>query len=86
MLAEAAALIGCADQPGDAGQHRMIPGLGSEAGGHPVLRRELGESRYPARAGGPWLCKVLVLSLFRAVVVPSGLSTRVHPHRWMTTW
>jgi hypothetical protein len=26
---------------------------------------------YPARAGGPWLCSTLVLSLFRAVVVPS---------------
>ena len=36
---------------------------------------------YPARAGGPWLCSTLVLSLFQAVVVPSGLSTRVQPHR-----
>ena len=41
---------------------------------------------YPARAGGPWLCSTLVLSLFHAVVVPSGLTTRVQPQRWMTTW
>ncbi len=27
---------------------------------------------------------VPVLSLFHAVVVPSGLSTRVQPQRWMT--
>ena len=39
-----------------------------------------------ARAGGPWLCSTLVRSLFQAVVVPSGLSTRVQPHRWITTW
>ena len=32
---------------------------------------------YPARAGGPWLWSTLVLSLFQAVVVPSGLTTRV---------
>ena len=37
--------------------------------------------RYPARAGGPWLCSTLVLSLFQAVVVPSGLTTRVQPRR-----
>ena len=36
---------------------------------------------YPGRAGGPWLCKTLVLSLFHAVVVPSGFRTRVQPHR-----
>jgi hypothetical protein len=41
---------------------------------------------YPARAGGPWLCRTLVLVLFHAVVVPSGLTTRVQPQRWMTTW
>jgi hypothetical protein len=28
----------------------------------------------------------LVLSLFQAVVVPSGLTIRVQPQRWMTTW
>jgi CubicO group peptidase (beta-lactamase class C family) len=39
---------------------------------------------YPARAGGLWLCRTLVLSLFHAVVVPSGLTTRVQPQRWMT--
>src|SRR4029077_16107607 len=41
---------------------------------------------YPARAGGPWLCRALVLFLFHAVVVPSGLTTRVQPHRWITIW
>src|SRR5690348_15202256 len=34
---------------------------------------------YPARAGGPWLRRTLVLFLFHAVVVPSGLTTRVQP-------
>jgi hypothetical protein len=29
---------------------------------------------------------VPVLSLFHAVVVPSGFSTRVQPHWWMTIW
>ena len=33
------------------------------------------------RTGGPWLCRTLVLSLFRAVIVPSGFRTRVQPHR-----
>src|SRR5690242_19106308 len=42
--------------------------------------------RYPARAGGPWLCRTLVLFLFHALVVPSGLTTRVQPHRWITIW
>src|SRR6185437_16885579 len=41
---------------------------------------------YPARAGGPWLCRTLVLFLFHALVVPSGLTTRVQPCRWITTW
>ena len=36
---------------------------------------------YPARAGGPWLCSTFVRSGFHAVVVPSGLSTSVQPHR-----
>ena len=45
-----------------------------------------GRGRYPARAGGPWLCSTLVLFLFHAVVVPSGLTTRVQPQRWITTW
>ena len=39
---------------------------------------------YPARAGGPWLCRTFVLFLFHVVVVPSGLTARVQPHRWMT--
>ena len=37
--------------------------------------------RYPARAGGPWLWSTLVLFLFHALVVPSGLTTRVQPQR-----
>ena len=41
---------------------------------------------YLARAGGPWLCSTFVLSLFHAVVVPSGFSTKVQPQRWITTW
>ena len=41
---------------------------------------------YPGRAGGPWLCRTFVLSLFQAVVVPSGLRIRVQPHWWMTIW
>src|SRR6184192_839542 len=41
---------------------------------------------YPALAGGPWLWSTLVLSLFHAVVVPSGFSTRVQPHRWIAIW
>ena len=41
---------------------------------------------YPALAGGLWLCKTFVLSLFHAVVVPSGFRTSVQPHRWITTW
>ena len=36
----------------------------------------------PARGCG----STLVLSLFQAVVVPSGFRTRVQPQRWMTTW
>jgi hypothetical protein len=41
---------------------------------------------YAARAGGPWLCRVLVRAGFQAVVVPSGFRVRVQPQRWMTTW
>src|SRR5215469_982350 len=37
-------------------------------------------------AGGLWLWMILVLSLFHAVVVPSGFRTTVQPHWWMTTW
>ena len=40
---------------------------------------------YPGRAGGPWLWRILVLSGFHAVVVPSGFRTSVQPHLWMTT-
>ena len=45
-----------------------------------------GRGGHPGRTGGPWLCSTLVLSLFHAVVVPSGFRTRVQPHRWITTW
>ena len=45
-----------------------------------------GRGGYPALAGGLWLCRTLVRSRFQAVVVPSGLRTRVQPQRWMTTW
>ena len=44
-----------------------------------ALRR--GDLIYPGRAGGPWLCSTFVRSLFHAVVVPSGLRTRVQPWR-----
>ena len=40
---------------------------------------------YPARAGGPWLCRTLVRSLFHAVVVPSPFRARVQPQWWITT-
>ena len=53
-------------------------GLGSRGrrlpGGHPGL------------AGGLWLWMTLVLSVFHAVVVPSGFRTTVQPRWWMTTW
>ena len=51
--------------------YELIPGV---TGGH------------PGRTGGPWLCSTLVLSLFQAVVVPSGLTIRVQPQRWIATW
>ena len=41
---------------------------------------------YPVWAGGLWLWRILVLSLFQAVVVPSGFRVTVQPHRWITTW
>jgi hypothetical protein len=63
---------------------------GFPGGRHPVracLRVRSGAGGcYPARAGGPWLWSTLVLSLFHAVVVPSGLTTRVQPRRWIITW
>jgi NAD(P)-dependent dehydrogenase (short-subunit alcohol dehydrogenase family) len=37
----------------------------------------------PGPGGWPWLCSTFVLSLFHAVVVPSGLRIRVQPHRWI---
>src|SRR6202162_6024397 len=45
-----------------------------------------GPGGYPARAGGLWLWRTLVRSLFQALVVPSGFRTRVQPQRWITTW
>ena len=41
---------------------------------------------HPGRTGGPWLCSTFVLSLFHAVVVPSGFRTRVQPCRWIAIW
>ena len=35
---------------------------------------------HPGRTGGLWLWMILVLSLFHAVVVPSGFRTTVQPH------
>jgi hypothetical protein len=45
-----------------------LNGVTSPPGGHPGL------------AGGLWLWMTLVLSLFHAVVVPSGFRTTVQPH------
>jgi hypothetical protein len=44
-----------------------------------------GAGCYPARAGGLWLRSTLVRFRFQAVVVPSGLRTRVQPIRWIIT-
>src|SRR6266702_7789082 len=41
---------------------------------------------YPTRGGGPWLWRTLVLSLFHAVVVPSGFRTTVQPHSITPSW
>jgi DNA-binding transcriptional LysR family regulator len=70
-------------------QHRMTPWRQVSLAG--VIRccvssDVLGPGCYPARAGGPWLCRTFVLSLFHAVVVPSGFTTRVQPRRWIITW
>src|SRR5437879_1685527 len=43
-------------------------------------------SFHPGRTGGPWLWSTLVLSLFHAVVVPSGFRARIQPHRWIAIW
>src|SRR5690242_16917589 len=60
---------------------------------HAPTRRDLmghergtARARYPVRAGGPWLRRTLVLSLFQAAVVPSGLRMRIQPWRWMAIW
>ena len=48
----------------------------------PLASLELGVpglGGHPGRTGGPWLWRTLVLSLFQAVVVPSGLTTRSSP-------
>jgi hypothetical protein len=60
----------------------------------PILRTDgikrlpagAGRVGYPARAGGLWLRSTLDRSRFQAVVVPSGLRTRVQPIRWIATW
>ena len=45
-------------------------------------------NRGPLPGSGGWSVAVedLVLFLFHALVVPSGLTTRVQPQRWMTIW
>ncbi len=76
----------------DAGQALLL-GLQDRCGG-PVVEQQFhrgtcrgwpARAPYPARAGGLWLCRVLVRFLFQAVVVPSGFSTRVQPSRWIMT-
>ena len=52
------------------GQH--VPGRGARGG-------------YPGRGGGPWLCRTLLPSGLQAVVVPSGFTISVHPHRCTAT-
>jgi membrane-bound metal-dependent hydrolase YbcI (DUF457 family) len=52
---------------------------GPTLGNHLVGRLPPSGGCYPGRAGGPWLCRIFVLSLFHAVVVPSGFSTTVQP-------
>ena len=51
--------------------------------GYRTLHYELipGKPGPPRPDRGPWLWSTLVLSLFQAVVVPSGFRTRVQPHR-----
>src|SRR6185437_6081522 len=61
------------------------PGVARTGGLCSRLSRDM-PGCYPARAGGPWLWSTLVLFLFQAVVVPSGLTTRVQPQRWITIW
>jgi len=40
----------------------------------------------PGAGRWPVAVQTLVRSLFQAVMVPSGLTTRVQPQRWITTW
>jgi hypothetical protein len=57
---------------------RSAPGAAAPTS---AARATANSGYHPGRTGGPWLCRTLVLSLFRAVVVPSGFRTRVQPHR-----
>ena len=75
-----------ADIPPGNGQHRTTPRPSVPWRRHPVLVPGRHPGRHPGRTGGPWLCRTFVLSLFRAVVVPSGFRTRVQPCWWITTW
>jgi hypothetical protein len=50
-----------------------------------AARSKSSRAGYPVRTGGLWLWSTLVLSLFHAVVVPSGLTTRVQPRLWIMT-
>ena len=85
-------------RPGGVGGARAAPRVVNEEDPHPPSLLHLVDAGlhvkaghhdrggYPARAGGLWLwlCSTLVWSGFRAVVVPSGFSTRVQPQRWIT--
>jgi hypothetical protein len=84
-----------------AGRHQPLHAIGAHLASHsasiqPFFRSRpaTGPDTYltptrrvsPGAGGGPWLCSTFVRSLFQAVVVPSGFSTRVQPQRWITIW
>jgi hypothetical protein len=63
-------LAGLADDPVDGRSDRR-----------PADPQQLGDHRHPVRAvGGLWLCRSLVPSGLRAVVVPSGCRVTFQPH------
>ena len=53
--------------------------IATRRAGH-SLRSRRPPGGHPGRMGGLWLWMILVLSLFQAVVVPSGFRTTVQPH------
>ncbi len=82
VLSAAASLLSGYSSPNGNPEFEILSGYVHIYGVIGFLRR----GRHPARAGGPWLCSILVLSLFHAVVVPSGFRTTVQPLRWISTW